>query len=348
MTKQNESSVQRYFYLSYSYLFAFVGLVTIAFMFGSFIIGGYLVFDTEIGIKEMTDPIKTILLFLWGIPIAISTNVSLGYVFSVLWCIYIVFFAVALNGPKKSIIGVIRGIRRNGFDIYSNTAYLVVVVFSVLLSANVLIELIQRQVGVSTGTPPESSPIREFTFITLAPLVEEIGFRVTLIGVAAFLILNKKVGVLKSLKALWHPSKYLDELLYSPPSDRKPFMYFVIGASGLFFGASHIIYGSTWEIGKLSTATIAGIVLGWLYFKQGLPAALLTHWAFNYLSSSYVYFACANLGVTKGCEEAVQNNPLLTYFLITIMLTGVLSIGLIGLNKIFRSNAAHHVEAIHP
>ena len=107
MTKQNESSVQRYFYLSYSYLFAFVGLVTIAFMFGSFIIGGYLVFDTEIGIKEMTDPIKTILLFLWGIPIAISTNVSLGYVFSVLWCIYIVFFAVALNGPKKSIIGVI-------------------------------------------------------------------------------------------------------------------------------------------------------------------------------------------------------------------------------------------------
>ena len=59
---------------------------------------------------------------------------------------------------------------------------------------------------------------------------------------------------------------------------------------GLFFGAAHIISGTPWSPGKFSQATIAGIIIGWVYIRYGLAPAILIHWATNYFIFSYLFF----------------------------------------------------------
>ncbi len=106
----------------------------------------------------------------------------------------------------------------------------------------------------------------------------------------------------------------------------------VTAFSGLFFGAAHLFYGSTWEIGKVPSASIAGILLGLIYFKQGFPAAVMLHWAFNFFPSAYVYFSCTLNTSIMMCEQVVESNILVSSLEILLLFTGFFSIGMILLN----------------
>ncbi len=336
MAKHSGVKIPRAVYLAYTYVFAVISILMIAAMLLSFILGGYTFYNTEMGRREESNVITTIPLFLFGVPFPLLSTATLGDIFSALWSLYIIIFAIALNGPKMSALGVIRRIGERGIRLYDNTLFTVVAAFSILLLLSTALEIIQRGVGVPTGTPPASTPLREFTMISMAPMLEEVGFRIMLIGGVAFLILLNRSNRLASLKVMWHPSKHLEECRDIRPAEYLSIMYLTIVVSGLFFGASHIIYGSSWEVGKLSTATIAGIVLGWIYFKQGFPAALLMHWSFNFLSGAYIYFACALTTSTKACGDAVQGSPIVTYYEVLVIAAGLLSAGMILLNRLMR------------
>jgi membrane protease YdiL (CAAX protease family) len=53
------------------------------------------------------------------------------------------------------------------------------------------------------------------------------------------------------------------------------------------FGAAHFLYGGGWEIGKISTATISGLALGFAYLRYGAYAPILLHWFFNYYFGTF-------------------------------------------------------------
>lgn len=52
--------------------------------------------------------------------------------------------------------------------------------------------------------------------------------------------------------------------------------------SALIFGLSHVAADSGWKTGKVTTASLAGLVFAWLYLKYSFAAAVVMHWSFNY------------------------------------------------------------------
>jgi hypothetical protein len=58
--------------------------------------------------------------------------------------------------------------------------------------------------------------------------------------------------------------------------------WIMLGLSSVVFGYAHITTGSTWEVGKVTTAAIAGFVMGLAFLTYGAHAAILIHWFFNY------------------------------------------------------------------
>ena len=48
------------------------------------------------------------------------------------------------------------------------------------------------------------------------------------------------------------------------------------------------MYGGEWQLGKITTASLAGITLGIIYIKFGLFSAILIHWLFNYYTTIYI------------------------------------------------------------
>lgn len=321
-------------YLIYSYFFAVICFILIGFMFLSFVLGGYTVFNTGLGALEVNNSITFFSFFLFGIPLPIFTSTSLGNIFSGLWSIYLIIFVISLNGPELSVFEIFKQIKkRNQFLFHKNTLFTVIVYFSIMLLVFTMIEFLQNQVGIPIGNPPQDTPVRSFTMISLAPLFEELGFRITLIGGAVSFILFGKGHNLIALKALWHPSKYLNLSNSIRPNEYRISLYLLIIFSGLFFGAAHYIYGSTWEIGKVLSASIAGILLGWIYYKKGFPAAIMLHWSFNFLPGAFVYFTCSLNTSIIICEQAIESNLLLSSFSILVFVTGFLSIGMILLNS---------------
>jgi membrane protease YdiL (CAAX protease family) len=304
----------------------------------SFALGGYAVYGSVLGAREDITQMIQLPIFVFGTPLPLSLTIRLTDAFAGLWAIYIILFAVALNGPSRSLLGTFLEIRKRGFlPLYENSTLAIVVSFSSLMVIFLAIEFLQGMVGLPTGTIPDNPPLLSFILMSWAPIAEEIGFRVTLIGgVALVILLSQRIG-LRSFKVLWHPSRALENLGLKR-SDYSSVMYSAILISSLFFGVSHIAYTSTWEIGKLSTATIAGFVIGWMYFRMGFPTAVLLHWSFNFLSGAYVYFACALTSAVGQCEEAAQTSPLVNSLDVLVIMTGIAAIGMLVLNRMIHND----------
>lgn len=227
--------------------------------------------------------------FVMLIVLSLPVNFNLGQLFIVLWTIYLLLFVVALNGPFRNIIGSLKDTARKGLNgLLSNSAFAMFLVFPVVLWGSVLLAALQQSAGVPTGSLPPTDPLLEFVELALAPLREEIGFRVIPIGVVALLILFSKRRVRDGILALWHPSRYLKKV-DSPGEYRNHqiVMYILIAISAALFGAAHVLFGAGWDIGKVSQAAAAGVALGVLYYQYGFAATVLLHWAIDYMIDAY-------------------------------------------------------------
>ncbi|MFZ8938045.1 MAG: CPBP family intramembrane glutamic endopeptidase, partial [Nitrosopumilaceae archaeon] len=195
--------------------------------------------------------------------------------------------------------------------------YLVAVTkwFSILILVSAIINFVQEGFGVSTVPPTAENNLIQFFYVTLAPITEEIGFRVLLIGLPLFAIYSHKSSLKHFFKSLWAPSDNLH--VY----DSKRAIILIVAVAA-FFGLSHIISGEPWSNGKFAQATASGIILGWLYFRFGLISALLVHWATNYFVFSYVNFISQVSLISV--EEAFSHSLVHTMEII-FLISGVLS-----------------------
>jgi hypothetical protein len=173
----------------------------------------------------------------------------------------------------------------------SNKAIIFIIIFSMTFFSVNLINIIQSELGIETGSPVmvKNQILENFITISISPITEEIGFRLTTIGICTLILLFNKTNKINKLRIMWNPKKYIKKYSNENYRNHIRILYIIAIVSGIVFGLSHILVGNGWQIGKVTTASLIGIIIGILHINYGFNYAILFHWTFNYVIGSYAY-----------------------------------------------------------
>ena len=301
----------------------------------SFPTGAYLIFNSEIG-DDITHeyPMDSLSLFLAGIGFEVPITFELGDGFVVIWCTFLILFTVAILGPQKKFFTVLQSMMSEGrYKIQDSYIVAVIKWFSILVVVSGSIIGVQEFVGISIEQPEAPNQLIQFFDISLAPIIEELGFRVVLIGLPLFMLYSHKLSFKFLVKSLWWPQKNLRNV-----NMKKVLSVIVI--VGILFGAAHIFSDEAWSTGKFAQAIASGIIIGWVYFRYGFVSAVLIHWATNYFIFSYGYIVADINQISIG--DAFSHSLLSTLELMLIV-TGIISIAVLMLNYVYSKK--HTLEA---
>jgi len=306
----------------------FTALLSVIFglLLVSFPIGIFVVFETEIGGDINYEyPLTHLDLFDETEMYQAQIDVSIGDMFVILWTFYVVIFVIAMFGPKNGFIKSLSSIISFGkYDTEPNYLFGVTMWFSILILISALINFVQEGFGIVTIPPVADNNLIQFFYVSLAPLVEEFGFRLILIGMPLFAIYSHKHSIKYLIKCLWNPTT-LDI------HDSKKAIFLIIFV-GIVFGFAHIASGEFWSEGKFVQAAASGIILGWVYFRYGFVASLLIHWATNYFVYSYANFISYLNFIS--IEDAFSHS-LMSSLEILFLVTGALSISILIVSRFY-------------
>jgi len=319
---QNSNKILQAFGIPYTAILSVIfGLFLV-----SFPIGIYVVFESEIGGDINYEyPLTHLELFdgteLYRAPI----DVSIGDAFVVLWTFYVVIFVIATLGPKHGFLKSLSPIISFGkYDNKPNYMIGVLKWFSILIFISILINFVQEEFDITISPPLIENDLTQFFYVSLAPLLEEFGFRLILIGIPLFALYSHKSSVKYFIKCLWNPANLdLD--------DPKKAIFLIIFV-GILFGFVHIAFGDSWSEGKFAQAAASGIILGWAYLRYGFVAALLIHWATNYFVFSYANFI-SQLNFIS-IEDAFSHS-LMSSLELLFLITGALSIFILFVSRFY-------------
>ena len=293
-------------------------------MIVSFPLGAYAIFNSEIGDDiDYNFPLEKFDMFLAGINLQFPLEYEIGDIFITVWSIFIILFVISFLGPKKNFMKTISDVLSNGKNSFSEN-YMINIIkwFSILVLISAVITIIQESFGIVTEPPDTANDLILFLQISLAPITEEIGFRLILIGIPLFLIYSHKSSLKFFFKCLWNP--YSNLHVY----EKRKAVALIVGV-GLFFGIAHVISGEPWTEGKILQASIGGIILGWVYFRYGLAAAIILHWATNYFIYSYLFLISEINGISV--QNATTHSMIGTFEIILIV-SGIISSVMVLLN----------------
>ena len=293
-------------------------------MIVSFPLGAYAIFNSEIGDDiDYNFPLEKFDMFLAGINLQFPLEYEIGDIFITVLSIFIILFVISFLGPKKNFMKTISDILSNGKNSFSDN-YMINIIkwFSILVLISAVITIIQESFGIVTEPPDTANDLILFLQISLAPITEEIGFRLILIGIPLFLIYSHKSSIKFFFKSLWNP--YSNLHVY----EKRKAIALIIGV-GIFFGIAHVISGEPWTDGKILQASIGGIILGWVYFRYGLAAAIILHWATNYFIYSYLFLISEINGISV--QNATTHSMIGTFEIILIV-SGIISSVMVLLN----------------
>jgi hypothetical protein len=293
-------------------------------MIVSFPLGAYAIFNSEIGSDiDYNFVLEKFDIFVAGINIQIPVEYEIGDIFIIFWAIFLILFVITFLGPKKNFIITISSVLSNEKNILTdNYLFNVIRWFAILVLISAVITIIQESFGIITEPPVIANDLILFLQITTAPITEEIGFRLILIGVPLFLIYSHKSSIKFFLKSLWMPYSTLH-------IHDKTKAIVIITIVGIFFGVAHVISGEPWTSGKILQASAGGIILGWVYFRYGLAAAIILHWATNYFIYSYLFLISEINGISV---ENASSHTMINTFEIILIISGIISVSLLLLN----------------
>jgi len=291
-------------------------------------IGAYVMFNSDVGDEiNFEYPISGLDFFSDEISFEFLDYFEIGDIFIVMWVIFVVLFSISIMGPKKNFLETLVPIMTQGKHLLQ-TNYLVTAIkwFSILILISGIINLIQEGLDITIEPPSFENELTQFFYVSMSPLIEELWFRVLLIGVPLYLMYSRKASLQHFFKSLWNPSN-LDV------NETKKAIILII-TIGIFFGAAHIFSGEAWSNGKFAQATASGIIIGWVYFRSGLVPAILIHWTTNYFIFSYVYLV-ADINMIS-VQEAFSHSLIMTFEILFVSL-GIISIAImIVRNHFFR------------
>jgi hypothetical protein len=279
----------------------------------SLALGPLLFYYTSDGLKIAARGIQQIpLLIFMALPIQLPIHSDMGNLFGIIWLIF-VLCTIAAWYSRGGFVKSLRNTLREPILSGKINFLLVMPLIAVsLLSATILISQFQAAQGVQTGNltfPPETSPYVILINLAYAPIDEEVAFRITSIGIPCALFLlylhrkdPKVTGVTNRLKLLLvgmiSPEHAKAMVGYRTVAEQgylrgiSPLEWMLILITSIAFGLAHYLLGGGWEIGKVSTALLAGLVFGIMFVAYGAYAAILLHWYFDY------FFTIVNLAET--------------------------------------------------
>jgi len=277
-----------------SCFFAFTYFLTV-------VLGSVIFFSTPEGVAASITPMKHgLLVWLFVVIffyIPITPTVGVVFIFLVS-----VFFLCLLAAWKfrESFHNVIRkGSSRPVRKLFNNFLVVLPIITSMLLMADLAIVNLQSSAGLPTEPPPtDPNPFIELFIINYMVLIEEIGFRISPIGL--FLIIHIfgagvrhgiKLCRVERLKLFFTALLYLDaakkEVGLKTVSDfgiRGGISlgeWVMIFLTSFAWGVAHFLVGG-WTVGKFTSVFINGLVFGLTYIVYGAYAPILLHWFFNY------------------------------------------------------------------
>ena len=319
---QNSNKIFQYLGIPFTALLSVIfGLLLV-----SFPIGVFVVFESDIGGEINYEyPFTHLELFdgteMYQAPI----DVSIGDVFVVLWTFYAVIFVIALLGPKHGFLKSLSSIISFGkYETQSNYLIGVTQWFSILILVSALINFVQEGFGIVTIPPLAENNLIQFFYVSLAPLIEEFGFRLLLLGIPLFVLYSNKSSAKYFIKCLWRPG------ILDIHDSKKAILLIVF--VGIIFGFAHIALGESWSEGKFAQATASGIILGWVYLRYGFVASLLIHWATNYFVFSYANFISQLNFISI---EAAFSHSLMASLELLLLITGAVSISILFVRNFY-------------
>ena len=282
-------------------------VVSVATYLLSLFLGAAIITSTPLGstIGTLTGPLVVeafLLIFL----IPVETNALWLVVLSVI--VFVICFAKAATANGGFISGLRSLLPGSRPKTLPNWLAMMPIVGSSLFVVVLALALLQSSVGVSTGSLNCPSGVSQstcdaelFASVVSAPVAEEIGFRITAIGLAIAILVAVKFGtdiaagqnqpisrqVARFFIALIAPG-YAKERS-GLPSIRTSGLkgisvteWVMLFFTSAVFGAYHILGGGGWGPGKFLTAALSGFALGIVYLAYGAFADILLHWFFNF------------------------------------------------------------------
>ena len=293
----------------------------------SFPIGAFIMFNSEIGQEINFEFPLSGVEFLGNFSEKIPFDIEMGDAFIVIWIIFIILFSISILGPKKNFLKTLDTTATVKPSIETNYLVYTIKWFSILILVSGVINFVQESVGIVIQPPTIENNLIQFFNVSIAPLSEEIGFRVLLIGIPLYVIYSRRLSFRSFLKSLWSPCEHLHI-----KESRKAIILIV--AIALLFGFSHIMFGDSWSGGKFAQATAGGIIIGWVYFRVGLVSAILIHWATNYFIFSYVYLI-VDFNMIP-IQEAFSHSLMMSFEVLFMVLGGISIAIMIIKNRYFK------------
>lgn len=276
----------------------------------SFPVGAYVFFNSDIG-RDITHeyPLSYVDSALGPLLEFLPFEASLGDGFVAAWCVFAILFGIGMFGPRRNFVRTLAPALSSGRDSSSNYLVSAIKWFGVLVLASAIIDAVLGGLGIEIEPPDLGNDLVQFFAASVAPLVEEVAFRVILIGLPLYAMFCRRASVRGLFSSLWRPFDGLD----APNTGRA---LALIVAVGVLFGLAHVVFDGSWSAGKLPQAAVAGVILGWVYYRHGLAAAVMLHWATNYFVFSYVGFVAHLNDVAAG--EAYSHSLIGTLELIFV------------------------------
>ncbi len=150
---------------------------------------------------------------------------------------------------------------------------------SVLFCANLFFEIVIFGLAEALGSGVDTSWMDEYTddqmlvLLAYAPVWEELITRVMLIGLPIFLIQLVRTRNIGSAKLI----------LGGFGMNKIAFILMIV--SGIVFGMAHYY---AWGMTKAAVTCIGGFVLGYVYIRFGLYAAIVMHFLTDYMSYAFM------------------------------------------------------------
>jgi len=325
-------------------MIAFVLILVVSY-FLAMLLGLELFFFTleghALSIRAYPLPVLLFLLFQVETPPVLN----LGLVFFFVWSVYILCFGIAWFWRESFHKVVGNAFLRPVSRLFNNFLFALPILASMLLLAVIGIHYFQESaLGVPTGEPalPEN-PFETFFLLAYSPLIEEIGFRLSPLGL--FLIVYVFWAGRKVVAQL--SSKHLLKLfLVAPiyPEEAKRMVglknvdangfrgisiceWIMVLTTSLIFGLAHLLSPIGWDVGKVTSTFMVGFVWGLAYLVYGFQAPILLHWYTNYYF--YTYELASDLYPSTFSIEV-----LISFLTIIVGILGLLALLAMGLSRI--------------
>jgi len=330
-TKQQKNPAVRLFTNAYS-------IMTILFLATyviSILVAIYLFYLTPDGVTFGSKTLHNLQLnvFFWG-SIQVPFLISADQLFLFLNMVFVLSFITSFYSNENYASSVRRLAKKNDLGgIGGNFLVIMPVISSATLFATSLIQALEGRVGIEVGGFSFSDPFLEILSLSYSSFVEEIGFRlVPLLFPVAIYLLYRASGAMASMPirrrlvlvsmALFKPSSFQRRLNLSGGKGLNALELALLLISSALFSYAHILSGS-WSIGKIPSAFLGGMVIGYCCLRYGFDSALLLHWFFNF------YWSALSMSSTIGGPFLFLNDPV--YFL--TLYVGILSL-IVGISHL--------------